>query len=75
MPEADFGGVAVEAEPSPHIPFCFVAMWQMAAEGQSDKMVSDLEVWMKQRSDTEFLRVEKMAPADIHWHLLNICGD
>jgi len=47
----------------------------MAAEGQSDSIVSDMEVQMKQRCVTEFLRVEKMAPTDIHWHLVNICGD
>ena len=39
---------------------------QMAAEGQSDSIVSDMEVQMKQRCVTEFLRVEKMAPTDIH---------
>ena len=52
-----------------------MAMWQMAAEGQSDKMVSDLEVLRKQRRITEFLRVEKIAPVDIHWCLLNVYGD
>ena len=45
----------------------------MAAEGQSDKMASDMEVQMKQRCVAEFLHVEKMAPTDIHW--LNIFGD
>ena len=47
----------------------------MAAEGQSDKMVSDMEVHMKQRCVTEFLHAEKMAPTHIHQHLLNIYGD
>jgi len=50
-------------------------MQQMAAEGQSDKMTSDMEEHMKQRCVTEFLHVEKMAPTDIHWHLLNIDGN
>ena len=50
-------------------------MWQIAAEGQSDKMVSDMEVHMKQRCATEFLHVEKIAPIDIHQSLLNIYGD
>ena len=36
-------------------------MWQMAAEGQSDKMVFDMEVRMKQRDVTEFLHPEEMA--------------
>ena len=30
---------------------------------------------MKQRGVTESLHVEKMAPTDIHWHLLNVSGD
>ena len=47
----------------------------MAEEGQSDKMVSDMEVCMKQRGVTEFLHVEKIATTDIHQHLLNIYGD
>ena len=47
----------------------------MSAEGQSDKMVSDTGVWMKQRCVAEFLHVEIMAPTDIHQHLLNIYGD
>ena len=47
----------------------------MAAEGQPDKMVSDVEVRMKQRRVTEFLHVEKMVPTDIHWYLQNIYED
>ena len=31
----------------------------MAAEGQSDKMVSDMEVCMKQRCGTELFHAEK----------------
>ena len=34
----------------------------MAAEGQSDRMVSGMEVRMKQRGGTEFLHGEKIAP-------------
>ena len=52
-----------------------VAMQQNASEGQSDKMVSDMEVHMKQKRGTEFLHVEKIAPIDIHQSLLNIYGD
>ena len=37
----------------------------MAAEGQSDGMVSDMEVQMKQKCVTEFLNAEKMAPTDV----------
>jgi len=47
----------------------------MAAEGQSDKMVSDLEVQMKQRCVNEFLHVQKIALIDIHGCLLNVCVD
>ena len=47
----------------------------MAAEGQSDRMMSDMEVCMEQRCVTDFLHAEKMAPTDIHLHLLNIEGD
>ena len=46
-----------------------------AAEGQSDRMVSDMEVHMKQKCGIEFLLVERMAPIDIHWCLLNVYGD
>jgi hypothetical protein len=49
-----------------NIPLNFVAMRQMAVEGQSDKMVSDMEVRMKQRCVIEFLHAEKTAPNDIH---------
>ena len=47
----------------------------MAAEGQSGKMTSDMEVYMKQRCATEFLYVEKIASIDIHHHLPNDYGD
>jgi len=46
------------------IPLHVVAMQQIAAEGQSDKMASDTEVHTKQRCGTEFLRAEKK------WHPL-----
>jgi len=57
------------------IPLNFVAVRQMTAEGQSDKMASDMEVHMKQRCVIEFLHAEKIAPIDIHRFLLNIYGD
>ena len=47
----------------------------MAAEGQSDTMVSAIEVRMKERCGIEFLHVEKMAPTAIHQHLLNVYSD
>ena len=50
-------------------------MQQMTTEGQSDKMASDMEVRMKQKCVIEFLHVGKIAPNDIHRHLLNVYGD
>jgi len=47
----------------------------MAAEGQSDRITSDMEVGMKQRYGIELLHVEKIAPIDIHQCLLNVYGD
>ena len=47
----------------------------MAAEGQPDKVVSDVEVQMKQRCATEFLHEEKMAPTDIPQHFISIYRD
>jgi len=56
------------------IPFHFVAVWQMTAEGQPNKVVPDMKVCMKQRYVTEFLYAEKMVPTDVHWCMLNIYG-
>jgi len=47
----------------------------MAAEGQSDKMASDLEMHMKQRCFIEFFQAGKMTPTDIQQHLLNMYGN
>ena len=49
-----------------NIPLPFVAVQQMAAEGQSDKMVSDMELSLKQREVTEFLYEKRMTLIDIH---------
>jgi len=46
----------------------------MAAEGQSDKMASDMGMHMKQWCVTEFLHAERIAPIDIHC-FLNVDGD
>ena len=46
----------------------------MAAQGQSDKMASDIEVYVK-KCGIEFLHVENTAPTDIHQCLLNAYGD
>ena len=50
--EVDVGGMAAEVEPSLQYPITFCCMQQMGAEGQSDKMVSDMEKQMKQRCVT-----------------------
>ena len=42
-----------------------VALEQMAAEQQSDKMVSDMEVCMKHRSVTKSFHTEVAAPINI----------
>ena len=47
-------------------PLNFVAVQQMAAEGQAGKVVSDMEVCIEERCVTEFHHAEKMAPLDIH---------
>ena len=73
MSEADVGDMAVVNLPV-IIPLNFVAIWQMTAERQSDKMASDMEVRMKQRCVIEFLLAEKIAPNDNHRRLLKVYG-
>ena len=46
----------------------------MEAEGQSDKMVSDVEVYLRKRFGIKFLHVEKMVLINSHRYLLNIYG-
>ena len=38
----------------------------MAAEGQSDRMASDMEVHVKQKCVVEFRHLEKIVPIHIH---------
>jgi len=64
--------MTVGVEPSTNIPLCFVFM--TLAEGQCDRVVSDMDVWMKQRCVSEFLHAEILAPIAIHGCLLNIDG-
>ena len=47
----------------------------MAAEGQSGKMTSDVEVCMNWKCVIEFFHAEKMVPIDIHQCLLKVYGD
>lgn len=75
MSDAGIGGTASDGEPSRNIPLHFIAFQQMVTEEQSDRMVSDMEVCIKQRRGTKFVCVEKMASIDIHQCLLIIYGD
>jgi len=43
----------------------------MAAERQSDRMVSDMAMHPEQKCRIEFILAEKMAPTDIHQCFLN----
>jgi len=70
--EADGGGIQHRLNLPTSTPLHAVAVWQMAAEGQSDRIAFDMEECMKWRGVTEFHHVEKMAPTDTHRHLLNI---
>ena len=62
--------MAVETELSSYIPLNSVVVRHMAREGQSDKLLSNMEVHMKQRCVTEFLQTEKIVSIDIHQLLL-----
>ena len=71
MSEVDVGDMTVEVEPSHQysITFCcHVTDGSREAVSQN----SDMDMSMEQRCGIEFLYVEKMAPTDIHWHLLNL---
>ena len=46
---ADVDGTAAEVEPSTSMRLQVLAVQQMAAQGQSDKIASDMEVQTKQR--------------------------
>src|SRR5258705_6482325 len=72
--EADVGGMAVEVEPSLQYPISFVAVRQMAAGRQSDKMAYCM-TWKCVKSRRVSLNSsiwKKNAPIDIHRRLLNV---
>jgi len=71
--DADVGDMRLNLPTN--IPLHFVVMLQMAAEGSSHRIVSDMEVCMKQRCVIKFLHVEKIPPFHIHQQLLKIYGD
>ena len=68
MPEADIVCVVRQQRLNllASIPLLFVAVWQMAAEGHSDRMASVMEAHIKQRCGIEFFHVETVAPTDIN---------
>ena len=72
--EADIGGT-VEVQPFDQYSITFCCPVTEGKKRQLDRMVSDVEVYMKQRCVTEFLHEEKMARTDIHQHLLNMDRD
>ena len=63
MSEADAGGMILEVEPSHQRPITVVSVWEIVAEGQSDKMVSDKEAYVLQRCV-----IESMQKHDTCWH-------
>ena len=67
--EAEVGGITAEVELSYQYPLTCVAMWQMAAEGHSDRMASDLEGYMKRKGKNWIPPCRK---SGIHWYSLMI---
>jgi len=65
--------IPVEIELSHQYSVTFCCSVTGTAQGQSDKMASDMKMRMKQRCAIEFLHMENIAPIDIHWCFLNIC--
>jgi hypothetical protein len=51
--------MAVEVEPSRQQFVCFIAVRQIAAEEETGKMASDMEVHAKQKRVIELLQAEK----------------
>jgi len=54
MSEVNVGGMAVEVKTYHQYPIKLFCMGQMAAEGQSDRKVSDMEVYLNQRGEDKF---------------------
>ena len=70
------GGMAVEVETSHRLSVtCFACVTDGSRGAQSDKMVFDVKLSIKQRCVIEFLHEEKIAPIDFHQCLLNVDGD
>ena len=67
--------MTVEVERSWQFSVKFCCIQHVVVEGQSDEIVSDMEVYMKQMCVIELLHVEKFVPIDTHQYLLNVYGD
>jgi len=67
MSKVNVGSKAIQLKLPTTVLLHFVAVWQMAAEEQSDTTASDMEVCRKQRCGTEFLHVDKTSFTDIQW--------
>lgn len=65
MSEVDDGAIAVEVGPSYQYSItCCCCVTGGSIGGQSDTVVSDLEMHMEQRGGLEFLHADKIAPVD-----------
>ena len=73
--EVNAGGMAVQVEPFQKYSFTFCCHGTDGSRLQSDKVVYDKEVRLKQRCVTKFLHEEKMAFTDMHQYLLNVDRD
>jgi len=63
--ETNVGGTAAKAEPSHQYSItCCCCVTGGSIGGQSDTVVSDLEMHMEQRGGLEFLHADKIAPVD-----------
>ena len=58
MSEAGVGRTAVEIEPARQYSVIFSCCLRDGSRGQYDKMISDMEVYIKQSYGIEFLHVE-----------------
>jgi len=73
--KAVVSGLAVQVEPSHQYPITFCCQ---VTDGSRGALWHNT-IWhgsaCEEKCATEFLHAEKMAPTDIHWHLLNVCRD
>ena len=77
MSEVDDGGMAVEVEVF-HRPKFSITLSCHVTDGSRVAVWQNV-IWhgkkTKQWGGMEFLHADKMAPTDIHWCMLKVCGD